>query len=66
MSIDERNDHQMKQSITGTGRNAVDDAHAVLGPEGNLSEGEETLAAWDDWVEAMARRYSAVLARRRE
>ena len=32
---------------------------AGLGPGGPLPEGEETLAAWDQWVEAMARRYAA-------
>lgn len=31
----------------------------ATGPGGKLPEGEETLAAWDRWVEAMARRYSA-------
>lgn len=32
---------------------------AAMGPGGRLPEGDETLAAWDRWVEAMARRYSA-------
>lgn len=32
---------------------------AALGPGGVLPEGDETLAAWDKWVEAMARRYTA-------
>lgn len=31
----------------------------ATGPGGKLPEGEETLAAWDRWVEAMARRYAA-------
>ena len=31
----------------------------ATGPGGLLPAGEETLAAWDRWVEAMARRYSA-------
>jgi hypothetical protein len=31
----------------------------ATGPGGLLPEGGETLAAWDRWVEAMARRYSA-------
>ncbi len=31
---------------------------AALGPGGAIPSGEETLAAWDAWVEAMARRYS--------
>ncbi len=30
----------------------------ALGPGGRLPEGEETLAAWDRWVEAMVRHYS--------
>ena len=30
----------------------------ATGPGGRLPEGEETLAAWDRWVEAMVRRYS--------
>ena len=32
---------------------------AALGPGGLLPAGDETLAAWDKWVEAMARHYSA-------
>jgi hypothetical protein len=39
--------------------NRLYDPKAALGPGGRLPEGEETLAAWDKWVEAMARRYSA-------
>lgn len=31
----------------------------ALGPGGKLPEGDETMAAWDKWVEAMVRRYSA-------
>lgn len=31
---------------------------AGLGPGGKLPEGDETLAAWDRWVDAMARHYS--------
>lgn len=31
----------------------------ATGPGGELPAGEEVLAAWDKWVEAMARRYSA-------
>lgn len=31
----------------------------ATGPGGGLPEGEEVLAAWDRWVEAMAQRYSA-------
>ncbi len=31
----------------------------ATGPGGLLPAGDETLAAWDRWVEAMARRYSA-------
>ncbi len=31
----------------------------ATGPGGLLPAGEETLAAWDKWVEAMVRRYSA-------
>ncbi len=30
----------------------------ATGPGGHLPSGEETLAAWDRWVEAMVRRYS--------
>jgi len=33
--------------------------NAGLGPGGPLPAGEETLAAWDRWVEAMVTRYSA-------
>ena len=32
--------------------------NAGLGPGGILPEGEETLAAWDRWVEAMVQRYA--------
>lgn len=39
--------------------NRLYDPQAALGPGGKLPEGEETLTAWDRWVEAMARRYSA-------
>ncbi|MCX6907861.1 MAG: beta-galactosidase [Verrucomicrobia bacterium] len=39
--------------------NRLYDPKAALGPGGTLPEGEETLAAWDKWVETMARRYSA-------
>ena len=39
--------------------NRLYDPKAGLGPGGTLPDGEETLAAWDKWVEAMARRYSA-------
>lgn len=39
--------------------NRLYEPQAALGPGGWLPEGEETLAAWDKWVEAMARRYSA-------
>ena len=31
----------------------------ATGPGGQLPDGEETLAAWDRWVEAMVQRYSA-------
>lgn len=39
--------------------NRLYDPKAALGPGGCLPEGDETLSAWDKWVEAMARRYSA-------
>lgn len=39
--------------------NRIYEPTATLGPGGKLPEGDETLAAWDRWVEAMARRYSA-------
>lgn len=39
--------------------NRLYEPKAALGPGGKLPEGEETLAAWDRWVEAMVRRYSA-------
>ena len=39
--------------------NRLYEPKAALGPGGSLPQGEETLAAWDKWVEAMAQRYSA-------
>jgi len=39
--------------------NRLYEPQAALGPGGKLPEGDETLAAWDAWVEALARRYSA-------
>jgi hypothetical protein len=39
--------------------NRLYEPNGATGPGGRLPEGEETLAAWDRWVEAMARRYSA-------
>lgn len=39
--------------------NRLYDPKAALGPGGTLPEGEQTLAAWDRWVEEMAQRYSA-------
>lgn len=39
--------------------NRLYEPRAALGPGGSLPQGEETLAAWDKWVEALARRYSA-------
>ncbi|MBI5821148.1 MAG: beta-galactosidase [Verrucomicrobia bacterium] len=39
--------------------NRLYEPKAALGPGGTLPQGEETLAAWDKWVEAMARHYSA-------
>lgn len=38
--------------------NRLYEPKAALGPGGLLPEGEETLAAWDRWVEAMARHYA--------
>ncbi|MBI5685426.1 MAG: beta-galactosidase [Verrucomicrobia bacterium] len=38
--------------------NRLYNSKAAIGPGGTLPDGEETLAAWDKWVEAMARRYS--------
>ena len=38
--------------------NRLYDPKAALGPGGTLPEGEEALAAWDKWVEAMTLRYS--------
>lgn len=37
--------------------NRLYEPRAGLGPGGVLPEGEETLSAWDAWVEAMVRRY---------
>jgi hypothetical protein len=39
--------------------NRLYEANGATGPGGLLPAGDETLAAWDRWVEAMARRYSA-------
>ncbi len=39
--------------------NRLYEPRGALGPGGELPAGEETLAAWDKWVEAMVRRYSA-------
>lgn len=39
--------------------NRIYQPNAGLGPGGPLPEGEETLAAWDRWIAAMATRYSA-------
>lgn len=39
--------------------NTLYDPKAALGPGGLLPSGEEELAAWDRWVEAMAKRYTA-------
>lgn len=39
--------------------NRLYEPKAALGPGGKLPEGDQTLAAWDRWVEAMVRRYSA-------
>ena len=39
--------------------NRLYEPKAGLGPGGKLPEGDETLAAWDRWVDAMARHYSA-------
>ena len=39
--------------------NRLYEKNAAGGPGGLLPAGEDTLAAWDRWVEAMARRYSA-------
>jgi len=39
--------------------NRLYEPNGATGPGGHLPSGEETLAAWDKWVEAMARRYSA-------
>lgn len=38
--------------------NRLYEPKAALGPGGSLPDGDATLAAWDKWVEAMARRYS--------
>jgi hypothetical protein len=38
--------------------NRLYDPQAALGPGGLLPAGEETLAAWDRWVEAMVRHYA--------
>lgn len=38
--------------------NRLYEPKAALGPGGLLPEGEETLAAWDRWVEAMVRHYA--------
>jgi hypothetical protein len=39
--------------------NRLYEPSGATGPGGQLPAGEEPLAAWDRWVEAMARRYSA-------
>ncbi len=39
--------------------NRLYEPRGATGPGGKLPSGEETLAAWDRWVEAMACRYSA-------
>jgi len=39
--------------------NGLYEKGAAMGPGGRLPEGEETLAAWDKWVEALVKRYSA-------
>jgi hypothetical protein len=39
--------------------NRLYEPRGATGPGGQLPAGEETLAAWDRWVEATARRYSA-------
>jgi hypothetical protein len=38
--------------------NHLYEPHGATGPGGQLPAGEETLAAWDRWVEAMVRHYS--------
>jgi hypothetical protein len=39
--------------------NRLYEKDAALGPGGKLPSGDETLKAWDAWVQAMAKRYSA-------
>ena len=39
--------------------NRLYEEKAALGPGGKLPSGDETLKAWDTWVEAMVKRYSA-------
>lgn len=56
--VDGAHDLGLKVCLETSYGNKLYEPSAALGPGGTLPEGEETLKAWDAWVEAMVRHYA--------
>ena len=57
--VDDAQELGLQVCLETSYNNRLYEPGGATGPGGLLPAGEETLAAWDRWVEAMARRYSA-------
>ncbi|QNN22677.1 hypothetical protein HED60_10510 [Planctomycetales bacterium ZRK34] len=57
--VDDAIDRGLEVCLETSYNNRLYEPGGATGPGGKLPSGEETLAAWDRWVEAMVQRYSA-------
>lgn len=55
--VDEAHELGLEVCMETSYGNRIYQPGAGLGPGGTMPQGEETLAAWDRWVEAMVKRY---------
>ncbi|OGV63556.1 MAG: hypothetical protein A2283_05210, partial [Lentisphaerae bacterium RIFOXYA12_FULL_48_11] len=56
--VDDAIELGMEVCLETSYNNKLYEPGGALGPGGKLPEGDETMTAWDKWVEAMVRRYS--------
>lgn len=56
--VDDAHELGLEVCLETSYNNRLYEPRGATGPGGRLPEGEETMAAWDRWVEAMARRYA--------
>ncbi len=57
--VDDAHARGLQVCLETSYNNRLYEPQGATGPGGQLPQGAETLAAWDQWVEAMARHYSA-------